>query len=104
MFILRTAFWLSLVIVLLPAGTEKNDSTANLVSAKEAISVAQSTVGDLSQFCARNPDTCVTGNLVVSSFGQKARYGAEIVYKYLDEKFGAGENARIEIADKQKHS
>ncbi len=104
MFILRTAFWLSLVIVLLPAGGEEGNSTANVVGATEAISVAQSTVGDLSQFCARNPETCVTGNQVVSSFGQKARYGAEIVYKYLDEKFGAQENDQSTIGEQQKHS
>ena len=86
MFIIRTAFWLSLVILCLPVGSDDNSPSA---SAAEAMSVARSAVGDMSKFCDRNPGTCETGNLVVSSFGQKARYGAQIVYQYLDTKFGS---------------
>ncbi len=92
MFIVRTAFWLSLVILFLPAGNDENSSTAEIAGAAEAVSVARSTVGDLSKFCDRNPETCDTGSMVVSSFGQKARYGARIVFEYLDDKFGEKPN------------
>jgi len=88
MFIIRTVFWLSLVVLFLPAGTGEEGSDANNVGASEAFSVAQTTMGDLAKFCQRNPAACDTGNQVVSSFGQKARYGAQIVYEYLDDKFG----------------
>ena len=88
MFIIRTAFWLSLVVLFLPAGSGEDGTDAKIVGASEAFSVAQTTVGDLAKFCERNPGACDTGNLVVSSFGQKARYGAQIVYEYLDDKFG----------------
>lgn len=104
MFLLRTAFWLSLVVVLLPTPDDENIAATNMVGTTEAISLAQSTVGDLSQFCIRNPETCVTGNQVVSSFGQKARYGAEIVYKYLDEKFGDPEKATLKAVNPKNHS
>ena len=93
MFIIRTAFWLSLVILCLPVSSGDNSPSADVAGATEAMSVARSAVGDLSKFCERNPGTCDTGNLVVSSFGQKARYGAQIVYQYLDNKFGSEENS-----------
>ncbi len=93
MFLIRTAFWLSLVILCLPVGSDDNNPSASVAGAAEAMSVARSAVGDLSKFCERNPGTCDTGNLVVSSFGQKARYGAQIVYQYLDTKFGSEENS-----------
>ena len=89
MFIIRTAFWLSLVILCLPVGSGDDSPSASVAGAAEAMSVARSAVGDLSKFCERNPGTCDTGNMVVSSFGQKARYGAQIVYQYLDTKFGS---------------
>ncbi len=93
MFIIRTAFWLSLVVLFLPAGSGEEGGDSKIVGASEALSVARTTVGDLSKFCERNPDACDTGNLVVSSFGQKARYGAQVVYEYLDEKFGTEKSA-----------
>lgn len=92
MFIIRTAFWLSLVILCLPVGSDENGPSASTAGAVEAMSVARSAVGDFSKFCERNPGTCDTGNMVVSSFGQKARYGAQIVYQYLDDKFGSQDN------------
>ena len=93
MFIIRTAFWLSLVILCLPVGSNDNNPSESVAGAAEAMSVARSAVGDFSKFCERNPGACDTGNLVVSSFGQKARYGAQIVYQYLDNKFGSEENS-----------
>jgi hypothetical protein len=101
MFIIRTAFWLSLVILCLPVGSDENKSSASAVGAVEAMSVARSAVGDLSKFCERNPGTCDTGNMVVSSFGQKARYGAQIVYHYLDDKFGSEKNPGADANDSE---
>jgi len=93
MFLIRTAFWLSLVILCLPIGGDDDNPSASAAGAVEAMSVARSAVGDLSKFCERNPGTCDTGNMVVSSFGQKARYGAQIVFQYLDNKFGSEDNS-----------
>lgn len=104
MFIIRTAFWLSLVILCLPVGSGDNGPSASAAGAAEAMSVARSAVGDFSKFCERNPGTCDTGNMVVSSFGQKARYGAQIVYQYLDNKFGSVDDSdqRTSVAIENK--
>ncbi len=96
MFLIRTAFWLSLVIMFLPAGNNDGDSEVNSVSAFEAYFAAQATFGDLSKFCERNTSTCETGSAIISTFGQKARYGARMVFEYLDIKFGESEQATVE--------
>jgi hypothetical protein len=103
MFLIRTAFWLSLVILCLPAGPNAN-SDARAVGAGEALSAAQTTLGDLSKFCQRNAATCETGGMVISSFGHKARYGAQVVYEYLDEKFGSDQKAELTSGPSRNNS
>lgn len=97
-FILRAAFWLSLVVLLLPAD-ESADGQVAQVSTGEAITVAQTFVSDVTGFCARNPQACETGQSVLRTFGSKAQYGAKLVYGYLGEVTGAdGEVAQRNVA------
>lgn len=103
MFLLRTAFWLSLVILLLPTGQhagEDADTAQNPgVTASDAFDVARSAYSDLSGFCDRNPQTCETGSAALRTFGQKAQYGARMVYEYLAEFDTAGQPARAAAPD-----
>ncbi|HVY20444.1 MAG TPA: DUF5330 domain-containing protein [Bauldia sp.] len=77
-FLLRVAFWLSLVILLLPADGETGDK-APRVTAFETLSAAQAAVSDISQFCDRNPDVCVTGGNAFQVFSEKVRYGVKLI-------------------------
>jgi hypothetical protein len=77
-FLLRAAFWLSLVILLLPADTDSGDQ-APRVTALETLSAAQAAVSDISQFCDRNPDVCVTGGNAFQVFSEKVRYGVKLL-------------------------
>ncbi len=103
MFIIRTAFWLSLVILCLPVG-KSNDNDVASVGTAEAFFAAQATYGDLSRFCERNASACDTGGQVISAFGQKARYGAQVVYEFLDEKFGGDQKAELDNTKDAKES
>ena len=85
MFLVRTAFWLSVVVMLLPADSDTGGK-APRVTAFEAIAAAQTTVSDLSQFCTRNPDVCVTGGSAFHVFADKVRYGAKMIYGYFGDK------------------
>jgi hypothetical protein len=81
-FLLRMAFWLSIVLILLPAGTSQPQPQNN-VAATDAISAASATVGDLRQFCTRQPDACTVGSHVATELGYKAQVGAKMLYEFL---------------------
>ena len=81
-FLLRMAFWLSIVLILLPAGTSQ-PQPENTVAATEAISAASATVGDLRQFCTRQPEACTVGSHVASELGYKAQAGAKMLYGFF---------------------
>ena len=84
-FLLRMAFWLGLVLVLLPTGSSQPAVPGNEIHASEAISAASATVGDLRQFCTRQPDACTVGTHVATELGYKAQAGAKMLYDVLSE-------------------
>ena len=88
MFFLKTVFWLSLVIFLIPAGKETSAAGQGEISKFEALSAAQAVWNDFSAFCERNQDTCETGNQLATHFSDKARNGAKMLYEYLGEDSG----------------
>ena len=83
-FLLRMTFWLGLVLVLLPSGSSQRPQGSQ-VAASEAISAASATVGDLRQFCARQPDACTVGSQVASQLGSRAQAGARMLYEFVTE-------------------
>jgi hypothetical protein len=96
-FLLRVAVWLSIVVMLIPADPQ-NGSEAPRVSVVQAFMAARATIADLSAFCQRNPDVCVTGNAAAQMFGDKAESGVRLLYKYLNDAGTAGDG---NTADKQ---
>jgi len=85
-FLLRTAFWLSVVVLLLP--TPESMKTPDGVGAAKAVSAASATVSDMGQFCTRQPDACEVGSQALTQFGHKAQASAKWVYDLLTEKLG----------------
>jgi len=88
MFLLRITFWLSLVILLLPFGTESGSgaSKASGVSAMQAFTAAGAAVSDLSQFCSRQPEACVAGSQAAVALGDKAQAAAGMVIDFLNKR------------------
>ncbi len=93
MFLLRSAFWLTLVILLIPADPQSGE--APRVSLVNAFVAAQATIADLSGFCDRNPDVCVTGGAAIGLLAEKAENGVEMLYRYFDGD-GAGDPADVD--------
>jgi Family of unknown function (DUF5330) len=89
-FLLRMAFWLGLVLILLPTGSSQRVPASD-VGARDAISAASATVSDLRQFCTRQPDTCTVGSQVATTFGYKAQVGAKMLYDLLTETLASKE-------------
>jgi len=93
-FLLRLAFWLGLVLLLLPSGGGDRSTTANNnVSASQAISAASATVGDLRGFCSRQPDACNVGSQVATTLGYRAQAGAKMLYDVLSEALAPQQSA-----------
>ena len=82
-FLLRMAFWLGLVLILLPSGSSSEPRRRIGSTRPQAISAASATVGDLRQFCTRQPDACTVGSHVATELGYKAQAGAKMLYDFL---------------------
>ena len=86
-FLLRVAFWLGLVFVLLPTGKSGGDSDkASAVDPMQAATAAASLMQDMSQFCARQPTACEVGGKAAVAVGERAQSGARKVYQFITEK------------------
>ena len=86
-FLFRMAFWLGVVLVLLPS-TGSAPAPKVQLSAGDAVSAATAAVGDMRRFCERQPDACVVGSQTAAAIGQRAQAGAKILYEFLNEQFG----------------
>ena len=94
-FLLRMAFWLGVVCVLLPSGTKSAAPDAN-IDAKQAVTLASAAVSDVRGFCDRQPDACVAGGKVAVAIGHKAEAGARTLYEFITTKL----NEKSAPADK----
>jgi hypothetical protein len=86
MFLLKAAFWLGLVLVLLPTGSKKHALDEPQIDAMQAASAATAAVADLSEFCTRRPESCAVGSTVASVLAQRAQAGAAMVYEFITER------------------
>jgi hypothetical protein len=100
-FLLRMAFWLGVVCVLLPSGSKTTSPEAQ-IDASEAVTLASTAVSDVRGFCERHPDACVTGSKVAVALGHKAEAGARTLYDLvtkLREKSKPGSEGTLTPAD-----
>jgi hypothetical protein len=82
-FLLKAAFWLGLVLVLLPTGSKKQTEAVAQINAANAATAATGAFADLSQFCTRRPETCAVSSQVASVLAQRAKDGAIMVYEFI---------------------
>src|SRR5262245_24106673 len=100
-FLLRMAFWLTVVLVLLPsAGSQPSPKVS--VGALEAMTAAKATVSDMQSFCERQPDACTVGSQAAAAIGHRAQAGAKILYDYLSEHFGPADGAPATVPPTDK--
>jgi hypothetical protein len=101
-FLLRMAFWLGLVLVLLPREKTPESEKLPQVGASEAVSAATAAVSDMSQFCKRQPAACEVGGQAASVIGQRAQQGARKLYQIITDKRASdhtGSIGSVENAD-----
>ena len=85
-FLLRLAFWLGLVLVLLPRDRTPESAKLPQVGASEAVSAASAAVSDMSQFCKRQPAACEVGGQAATILTHRAQDGARKLYQIITDK------------------
>jgi hypothetical protein len=87
-FLIKVAFWLSVVVLLLPTDPASRDDRGRaLVGPIEAFGAVQAAVEDTSGFCDRQPEACEVGSQAFQTFGEKAQHGAKLLYEFLSSRF-----------------
>jgi Family of unknown function (DUF5330) len=82
-FLLRMAFWLGLVLVLLPRDKNAESQKLPQISAQEAVQAATAAMSDMSQFCKRQPSACEVGGQAATVIGARAQEGARKIYQMM---------------------
>jgi hypothetical protein len=85
-FLLRLAFWLGLVLVLLPRDKTPDSEKLPQLSVSDAVQAATAAVSDMSQFCKRQPAACEVGGQAATVIGVRAQDGARKVYNSITDK------------------
>ena len=82
MFIVRTVFWLSLVVLILPTDARQQELMTSKVI---------STVQHITTFCDRNEKICENGAHYWGVFRQKADYGFQLAISLVTERLSGEE-------------
>jgi Family of unknown function (DUF5330) len=82
MFLIRAAFWIGLVVLLLP--TDANQQA-------RLYDTAAATLERVTTFCDRNARTCEVGSEVWAAFLKKAEFGARMAFELITSR-GAGKD------------
>lgn len=88
-FLIKTSFWLALVLLILPVNRE-DAGIAQGPGVFESFAAMQSVVADMRGFCGRNPQACDTGAATLDVLRQKAVYSAGVVQGWLADGEGNG--------------
>ena len=103
-FLLRLAFWLGLVLVLLPREKTPESQKLPQITASEAVQAASAAVTDMSRFCSRQPAACKVGGQAATIIGERAQGGARTLYQIMTDKTSSGNAGKGPHEDGNKAS
>ena len=85
-FLIRMAFWFSLVLLALPLTVGPDEAGRESVGPLQALFAAREAVGDIAGICERKPDVCETGKSAMHTITARAKETAKIAAAMLDDK------------------
>ncbi len=94
-FLLRMAFWLTIVLALLPTGSTQPQASASQIDATDTVVAAGAVVSDMTNFCDRQPEACKVGAQAATVIGQRAQAGASMVYDFIHERMARSETGSV---------
>ncbi|MBU6456487.1 MAG: DUF5330 domain-containing protein [Bradyrhizobium sp.] len=98
-FLLRMAFWLGLVLVLLPREKTPESEKLPQIGAAQAVQAATAAVSDMGQFCKRQPAACEVGGQAATVIGHRAEDGARKLYRIITDKRAPEPTGSIGMAE-----
>ncbi len=84
-FLIKSAFWLSLVLLMIPFGSHGDENGEPLVGPIDTFLAARGAIQDISGMCERRPDVCAYGHAAFQTISVRARQGARIAMEMMDE-------------------
>ena len=85
-FLIRMAFWFSLVLLALPLSVGPDEDGRESVGPIQALFAAREAVGDIAGLCERKPDVCETGKSAMYTISVRAKETAKIAAAMIDDK------------------
>ena len=93
-FLLRVAFWVTLVLALLPTGASQPVKGPQL-AAGDAMVAAGAAVSDVTHFCDRQADACEIGSKAAVAIGHRAQAGARMVFDFISDQMSRNETGSV---------
>ena len=84
-FLIRMAFWFSLVLLALPLGVGTGEDGKQSVGPIQALFAAREAVGDIAGLCERKPDVCETGKSAMYTITVRAKETAKMAAAMIDD-------------------
>jgi len=100
-FLLRMAFWLGLVLVLLPRAKTPESEKLPQIDASQAVQAVSAAVSDMGHFCKRQPQACEVGGQAATVIGVRAQEGARKLYQSITDKKSADPDKKPSESDKK---
>lgn len=100
-FLIRMAFWFSLVLLFIPFEVSDGDGRVDTVGPIQAFFAAKGAVDDIAGMCERKPDVCETGRSALQTIGLKARETARTAYAWIEDDARQVERPAREVADSE---
>src|SRR5690349_12289263 len=94
-FLVRVAFWLGIVLVMLPSGDYQSKKAGPSIGAADAIGAATAAVSDMSGFCQRQPEACEIGGQAAAALGQRAQAGARLLFDVIHERIAPAQTGSV---------
>lgn len=84
-FIFKCAFWLSLVLLIIPIDVSDQQDPGTAIGPIDAFFAAREAVGDISGMCERKPHVCEVGRSAAQTITLRAREGARMAAAALND-------------------
>lgn len=94
-FLIRAAFWFSLVLLALPFGAGSDAASESSVGPVQAFVAARDAVGDIAGICERKPDVCATGKEAMHTIAARAKATVRIASEMMGDEAGAPDQAAV---------